>query len=243
MVRKKVGMLFAEAMGAAVLTWVALAVSMSLGLPYFTGIAVGTALGLLVLTIGNASGAHVNPAVTLGFWSVRKIPTLQAIAYIISQLLGAWGAGRLFATLTSKPMESIAEKDFSWKVLLAEAIGTFVFTFGIAAAVYQGYKGLRLAVTVGTSLFLGILIAAVASNGVLNPAVALGIESVSRGYIVGPLIGALVGMNVYALLFAETAQSLVTVRTNAPVSDEDEVPVRPSSVKTSVKKANKKNKR
>ena len=104
-------------------------------------------------------------------------------------------------------MKGCALKDllpsFDMKVFVAEAIGAFVFTFGIAAAVYQGYKGLRLATTIGASLTLGILIASIASNGVLNPAVALGIQSWSFSYVAGPILGAILGMNIYAMLFTD----------------------------------------
>jgi glycerol uptake facilitator-like aquaporin len=196
-------MLVAEFFGTAVLTLSVLAVMRSqIGIGYFVAIAVGLTLSLLVLTIGSTSGAHVNPAVTIGMWTVRKIATMQAVAYIAAQMLGGLAAWRLYEYLVNRTLPNIAEKTFDWRVLVAEVVGTFVLTFGIAAAVYQGQKGLRQATTVGGSLFLGILIATVASNGILNPAVALGVQSWSRAYVFGPIIGAIIGFNLYALLFA-----------------------------------------
>ena len=50
---------------------------------------------------------------------------------------------------------------------------------------------------IGGSLLLGISVAAPASNGVLNPAVALAIGSVSASYIIGPLIGTVAAMLLY----------------------------------------------
>ena len=82
-------------------------------------------------------------------------------------------------------------------VIMAEIVGTFVFAFGVAAAVHgrvsQGASGLA----VGGSLLLGISLAAKGSNAVLNPAVALGIGSVSASYLIGPVIGAILAMVIY----------------------------------------------
>lgn len=201
--RRKIAMVVAEFFSAATLTLVALAVSKSnLGFALFMSAAVGFALYILVQTLGNVSGAHANPAVTLGLWTLRKISTTQAVVYIAVQLLGGLLAGRLFAYLIDQSLQNIAGKEFDWRVLTAEILGTFIFTFGVAAAVYQKYEGNRLAATIGGSLFLGILLSSVVSNGFVNPALALGAQSFSRAYIFGPLIGAVLGMNLYVAFFA-----------------------------------------
>jgi glycerol uptake facilitator-like aquaporin len=233
MYRKKIGMLFAETLGTAVLTTVALNVSRSdigsVG-AYFTAIAVALTLGVMVLVLGNASGSHLNPAVTAGLWTIRKIPTLQAVAYVGAQFLGALCAWRLFEYMTQRPVENIANATFDWRVLIAEALGTMIFTFGIASVIYQRYEGLRAAATVGTSLLVGILIASVASNAVINPAVAVGIRSLSLAYMVGPLVGAIVGSYAYALLYSDEKIGLPVIgsrRNKLPAK----TPVAPSSDK------------
>ncbi len=203
MYRSKLAMMFAEAFGTAALTFVVLSVSLSpVGLPFFTSIAAGFTLGLMVLVVGNASGAHLNPAITLGLWTIRKIPALQAVAYFFAQFLGALGAWGMFTYLTQRPVDSIAGGGFDWRILIAEAVGTLFFGFAVAAVVSQRDTGVRAAWTVGTALFIGILIASVAANGILNPAVAVGVRSLSRAYIIGPLVGSIIGMNLYALFFA-----------------------------------------
>lgn len=207
--RKKIAMIVAEFLGTAILTAVVLAVSKSaVGLPYFVAIAAGVTVGFMPLIIGVMSGGHVNPAVTLGFWTLRKITTVDTLVYIAAQFLGAVVALRLYVYLVDQAVKNIAGKTFDWRVLVAEAVGTFVFTFGIAAAVYQGYRGLRSAVTIGTSLFLGVLIASIVSNGLLNPALALGVQSWDKAYVIGPIIGSVVGMNLYAMLFEGPAVKL-----------------------------------
>lgn len=212
--RSKVAVIVAEFLGTALLTTVVLAVSRSsLGLPYFVASAAGLTLGVTILTLGGISGAHLNPAVTLGLWTVRRINTTHAVVYVIAQFLGALSAWRLYEYLTNSELTNIAGTSFDWRVLAAEAIGTFVFVFGVTAAIYQKYEGVQLAAAIGVSLFLGVLIAAVAlnGNGVVNPAVALGIQSWSRAYVVGPLVGALVGANLYHYVFADVPRPVKAV--------------------------------
>lgn len=209
--RKKVAMVVAEFLGTFVLTCAIYAV-LSQRLPaFFVVSAAGTTLGLMVLILGSTSGAHLNPAVTLGHWIVRRIQPMQAVVYIAAQLLGAFVAWQLLEYLLGVPLRDISTKRFISSVLVAEAVGTFVFTFGLSAAIYQGYKGLRQAVTIGASLTLGALVASIGGNGLVNPAVALGTKSLSFEYLAGPLLGAIAGMMLYTVLFAPTLTTIKTV--------------------------------
>src|SRR5437868_15488451 len=69
---------------------------------------VGVALtfGLIVLamvyTLGDISGAHINPAVTLGFFAARRFPTRNVFPYVLAQLLGAIAASVLLHALFSQ---------------------------------------------------------------------------------------------------------------------------------------------
>jgi aquaporin Z len=200
--RQKVAMVVAELMGVIVLVTAVYAMVARTTFPLFGGIAAGLTLGVLVHTIGTASGAHVNPAITLGLWSVRKVKTLTALVYIAAQMLGGLAAWALINYFLGTHIQSMANK-FEWKILVAEAVGALVFGFGVASAIYQRYEGARAAFTIGGSLTLGMLVASLASNAIVNPAVALGLQSWNVAYVVGPLIGSIVGMNLYALFFAE----------------------------------------
>ncbi len=200
--RKKIAMVVAEFLGTFSLASAVLAMSGRTAFPFFAAAMAGATLGLMVLAIGSVSGAHINPAVTIGMWTLRKIETTVAVVYIVAQLLGGAVAWRFNEYLLDTPLKNIAGAKFDWRVFTAEAVGTFIFTFGIAAAVYQGYKGLRQAVAIGGSLTLGVLVATFASNGALNPAVALGIHSWSFTYVAAPVLGSIIGMNLYAQLFA-----------------------------------------
>ncbi len=195
-------MLLAEFFGAFVLSGAVLAITMKLGgIPFFGAITAGITLAVLVLVIGNVSGAHANPAVTLGLWSVKKVPTTQAIVFVAAQLLGGLCAWRLGEYLTDQVIPKAAGSALDWRIVIAEALGAFIFTFAIAAALSQKYEGGRLAATIGFALFVGATVASLGSAGILNPAVALGLNSYSVNYIVGPLVGGILGMNVYEYMF------------------------------------------
>lgn len=204
--KKQITALVAEFFGTALLTFSILAVSRSaIGVPYFVALGVGLTLALIVLMVGSVSGAHVNPAVTIGMWTIKKIKTLDAVLYIAAQFIGAVATYKLYEYLVGQTIQSIAPAKFDWRILVAEAVGTFVFTFGIAAAVFQKYTDGLKAATIGVALAIGIIVAGVASNGILNPAAALGVlgvQSWDRAYVAGPIIGGIIGINLYVLLFA-----------------------------------------
>jgi aquaporin Z len=187
----------AEALGTFALTLV-VALSLVGNFPLATPLLAALTLGLFVYSIGHISGTHINPAVTLGAWSIKKITTKDALYYIISQSVGAFLALLIVTGILGIPSLNVSG---SLLVFFAECMGTFFFTFGIASVIYSKTPNQMSGVVVGGSLLLGITIAALlGSNGVLNPAVAFGIGSFGFMYIIGPIIGSVLGMNVYKCL-------------------------------------------
>jgi glycerol uptake facilitator-like aquaporin len=199
--RDKIAMIVAEFLGAFVLTLVFYSIIARTTFPLFTGLAAGGVLAMLVLVVGKVSGAHANPALTLGLWVVRKIKTGPAIVYIVAQMAGGLVAGLLLKYFLGHSLTTMADK-FDWKIFVAEATGAAVFTFGVVAALYQKLESGKLAAAVGVSFLVGVVVASLAANGVVNPAVAAGIKSWNWAYATGPLAGGVVGAGVYALLFA-----------------------------------------
>jgi aquaporin Z len=203
--KNKLAMLVGEFLGTAALTLIVLAISHSqLSLGYFIATAAGLMVALMTLALAGISGAIFNPAMTVGLWTVRKLRTLQAIAYLIVQLAGGAAAWELFVYLTK--LNGVHNTGtYSARILVAEVLGTFIFSFGWAAAVYQRFNLFAKAATIGGSLTAGALVASLASAGFLNPAVALGLHQWGWGtYVLGPVLGAVIGFNLYNLLFVET---------------------------------------
>jgi glycerol uptake facilitator-like aquaporin len=211
--RQKVGLLVAEFFGTAILTLVIIGAAkyFNFTAPWYVGLAAGVALAVLVGTIGKVSGAHVNPAITLGLWTLRRIPTTTAIAYVAAQLLGGLTAFVFVEYVTNTDILSGGLGVLDGRIFLAEMTGTAVFAFGVAAVVMQKIEGMQAAFTIGASLFLGVLVAAMAGPGFLNPAVALANNSWDKTTVIAPLIGSVVGMNLYSFFLAPP-ESLLSVK-------------------------------
>ncbi len=231
--KQKLAALVAEFLGAGVLTLVTLRVVYTLGVPYFVAIAVGLAMAGVVFTFAARSWGYFNPAVTLGLMSVRRIDAVSGVMYIIAQLLGGWAAYGVFTYMVNSSTPELTSS-FSWQAVTVQAVGTGVFTLGLVAAVYQGFSRAVTASFAGIAMAVGLLIALTATlnnltggasfaGGFLNPAVSLG----ARGWevfgnngwglgVLGPVIGAVVGANVYHYLLADA--EVVAVKAAAPAA-------------------------
>lgn len=199
--RRKIAALVAEFLGTAVLSFVVLTVSRSnIGLAYFVAIAAGLAVMLLGLALGR--DVHLNPAYTLALWTGRRVRTLKAIAFIIVQVLGAMAAYALYKYFSGGHVQALPT-DYESKVLVAEAVGAFVFAFAAVGAQYRGEHRIVRNVIAGGAYTLGALVASVAAAGFINPAVALASNALAWStYVLGPVLGAVIGVNLYGLLFA-----------------------------------------
>lgn len=191
----------AEFIGTAVLT-LAIVGSVTVGSGFVTLLTVGITLALIVATIGNISGGHVNPAVTLGLLSLKKIQWKEAVFYILAQFAGA--ALALVLVRLQKVNFPAPDSIFTWTALVAELIGTMIFTFGIASIALSHDSAKvesKAPFVIGGSLTLGATLAlGLGSNAILNPAVAFGLGSFSIVYAVAPIIGGVAGMWLYKAL-------------------------------------------
>lgn len=191
----------AEFLGTGVLVMVALVLSQTTGVPYFIATSVAVTLGLVYVLFSSVSAGHFNPAITLGMWTAGRIKTIPGVSYIAAQLLGGVAAWQLFQYFTN---QSLAAKTTNWgtPIFLAELVGTAILAMGLTAALTRGLDTLTTALTYGASFFAGILVAATASAAYLNPASALALRNFNVVYILGPLVGAIIGVNLYMWFFA-----------------------------------------
>ena len=195
----------AEFLGTMALTLVVIVTIVSAH-PTLTPILAAATLGFFAYTIGGLSGSHINPVVTIGAWSLKKIVWLDAIVYIFFQFLGAFCAYLLSSVLVNDINTKLAVKVGESSHLIVgvgEGLGTLFFTFGIAAIIYKRVPETVSGIVATLSLLIGIYIASTVSNGVLNPAVAFGIGSFNITYVLGPIIGAIAGMQLYKFLVNE----------------------------------------
>lgn len=206
--RQKAAALVAEFLGAGVLTLLVLSVQRStIGVPFFVAIAAGLTVILMGFAVGGISDGHFNPAITIGMWTARKVTTFRTVVYIAAQMLGGWAAYYLYTYFVHNSLQPVGGH-FTGRIMVAEAVGTGIFAFAFAAAAFQGYSRATKSAFMGLGFMVGIVAASSASIGLLNPAVALGVRAFVWGtYVLGPVVGAIIGINLYALLFAEAGAS------------------------------------
>jgi len=144
--------LLAELLGTFVLTTVALVTQGNL-------IILGFTLIVLVLSIGAVSGAHVNPAVTFGLWSTRKLETVKVPFYWIMQFTGALLALLLVQWFKGSGAGITFDfNHFDARLVVAEIAGTAAFTFAIAAALQYKLSESAKALCIGFGLLVGLAI-------------------------------------------------------------------------------------
>jgi len=218
--RNKIAALVAEFLGTGILTLLVLSVQRStIGVPFFVALSAGLTLAVAYLALGNVSGGQFNPALTIGLWTTRRIATARMVLYVIVQLLGAFLGYLLYTYYAKSKLQEIGG-DFSWRIFTAEAVGTAIFALSYAAGLYQNLStGVRAAVT-GIGYTVGIVAASAAAIGLANPAVALGVRAwVWGSYVLGPVVGAVVAVNLYHYLFANATEvALVPVAATSTVT-------------------------
>ncbi len=163
------------------------------------------ALFLIVSYFGHVSGAMVNPALTIAAWTIKKISWQDALVYILSQFVGASFSVFVFHVYIQTygkafPVASMGSPSI---VFIAECVGSILFGLGVAAVLFGRVEKNRTASVVSLSLLVGIAFASMfGSAGILNPAVAFSILGTSFTWIyaVAPIVGAIIGMNIFKLI-------------------------------------------
>ncbi len=158
-------------------------------------------VGIFVYTVGSISGAHLNPSVTFGLWSIKKIKAAEAISYIVVQALAGFVA--LLVTWAFTGHSPSISMDLSWMAGLGELMGGFILVFGVCSVVFGRVKDSVSGLLIGSSLLIGILLAANLSLGVVNPAVDIALGILSPLYILGVIVGGIAGAQTYAWLMGK----------------------------------------
>jgi glycerol uptake facilitator-like aquaporin len=245
----KLARLFAELLGTFALTAVVIAVSKNYGNPLFTTISAATAFAGLYCIFGSVSGGHFNPAITLGLFSVKKVKLLEALMFVAMQAVGAVLAWKFFEYLSPERAIEAVGNEFTWEIFWAEMVGGLLLALGFAAVVYRKFVGGHAGAVVGMSLFLASTAVAVVIfdrqlvSGVLNPAVAIGLGyrpdvQVYLAYFFGPVVGAVIGMNLYKMFFSgDKTEVAASASKPAPVAVSATAKKAPAKKKAVAKKA------
>lgn len=182
----------------------------------FIGLAFGIGLIAAAYAIGPISGAHLNPAVTIGVFLAGRMPAGDVVGYIIAQIIGAILATVAIALIVGFGLpggyaaSGWGASFTSTQALIAEIIATFVFVtviLGVTAGKHTNMlAGLVIGLTLAAIHFAFIPVSGSSVNPArsIGPALFSGAEALSAlwVYIVGPVIGgALAGIVAKTRIF------------------------------------------
>jgi aquaporin Z len=171
-----------------------------------THVGVALTFGLVVMamiyTLGDVSGAHINPAATIAFWLARRFPTDRVAPYVASQLVGALLASLLLRVLFPHPtLGATLPAGSSWQSFVLEIALTALLMF-VALSVSTGAKekGVMAGAAIGSVVALEALFAGPICGASMNPARSIAPAVVSGNvgqlwiYVFAPLIGSILAV-------------------------------------------------
>lgn len=187
---------------------------------------VSLAFGLTVVTgayaLGHISGAHFNPAVTIGLAAAKRFDWKDVPAYIAAQLVGGTAAGAVLLMIANGRdgfesdggMATNGYGDFSpagydlWAVIVAEILFTAMFLYVILGVTSKRATPAFAGLTIGLALTLIHLISIPISNTSVNPARSLGVAWFGGGdalgqvwvFLLAPVVGAVIAGVTHALI-------------------------------------------
>jgi aquaporin Z len=169
----------------------------------------GMIVAAMIYALGSISGAHLNPAVTFGFWLAKKFPAREILPYVIAQISGAFIASLVLKYLfpandflgSTQPLNSEMQ---SW---ILEIILMF-FLMLVILQVAHGSKeqGMFAGVAIGSVVLLEAMFAGPISGASMNPARSLSPAIVSGHtehlwlYLTAPFIGVGVAVGAWKIL-------------------------------------------
>ena len=199
----------AEALGTFILVFAgtgAIVINeISRGAVTHAGIALtfGLVVLAMIYTVGDISGAHLNPAVTLGFWTARRLPGNTVAPYIISQVAGALLASALLRMLfpQSKFLGATLPAGSPLQSFILEILLTFILMLTILnVSTGAKEKGITAGIAVGAVIALEAMFAGPICGASMNPARSFAPALLSGRfehlwlYLIAPFIGAATAM-------------------------------------------------
>jgi MIP family channel proteins len=185
----------------------------------FLGVALASGIAMAVAATAtlNISGANLNPAITIGLWSVGRIDAVKATQYIASQFIGALIAVFAIKTLFPEVAGQVAiygaprlATDVGFiQGTLIEAILTFMLAFAVMGTAIDPRAPKIGGLGIGLTVLFGVLAGGQMTGAAMNPARAFAPMLVGRMftsaavYWVGPIVGAILAMQVYERLLMQ----------------------------------------
>lgn len=192
--------------------------SSELGTGYLlTALAFGLVIVAMAYSIGNVSGCHINPAVSIAMLVSGKLSVKDFIGYVIAQFAGAIAGAALLMAFVGKETGLGANGLYKENIvlsLLIEVILTFVFVLAILGVTSKESNGNVAGIVIGLSLtlvhILGISFTGTSVNPArsFGPALFVGGDALSNVWVflVAPLAGGVLAALVYKFLAGKKAE-------------------------------------
>ncbi len=179
--------------------------------------AFGLSLLAMAYAIGNVSGCHINPAVTIGLWMSRKLDAALVPVYVVAQLVGAAVGGLvIWLVATGGPgnfdpstdnfavngWANLSPGGFGFgAMIVTELVMTAILVFVVLSTTHRAFTPAAGGLAVGLTLTLIHLISIPVDNTSVNPARSFGVAIFAGGdalqqlwaFIVFPVVGAILG--------------------------------------------------
>jgi aquaporin Z len=196
-----------------------------------SALAPGLTVLVLICALGNVSGAHINPAVTLAFALRRAFPWRRVPGYLVAQLLGAVTAAWLIRALAGKvgDLGANTPRIADNKAMIVELLLTaLLVTVILSVSTRESLTGTDAALPVGFTIALDGLVGGPLTGASMNPARSLG--PVLAGapanyiwiYLLGPLLGALIAVAIVYAIHGRYSEAEVEKAEGDSTKDEQE---------------------
>ncbi len=182
-----------------------------------TALAFGLVIVAMAYSVGNISGCHINPAVSIGMLVSGRMSFKDFIGYVVSQFLGATAGAVIlnaifsYADITDKTGalgSNALANDSVVASLIIEVILTFVFVFAILGVTSKVENSSVAGVVIGLTLTLVHILGIGLTGTSVNPARSFGPALIAGGdslscvwvFIVAPLVGGVLAALIYKLI-------------------------------------------
>ena len=206
----------AEGVGTMLLTLVACGIAVTSGVDLVaTSLAFGLVIVAAAYSIGNVSGCHINPAVSIALTVAGKMEVKECIKYVIAQIIGAFVGSLLLALMlggfSALGANGLVGNTTIWIALVVEVVLTFIFTTTILGVTDKKENGHVTGIVIGLTLVLVHLFGLPFTGTSVNPARSLAPAVLQGGsalsnvwiFIVAPVVGAILAGLFYKYVLKE----------------------------------------
>lgn len=183
-----------------------------------TALAFGLVIVAMAYSIGNISGCHINPAVSIAMLVSKKMTVKDFVGYVVAQFIGAIAGAAVLMALVGKDSglgaNALYKDDIALSIVI-EIILTFVFVIAILGVTSKTENSAVSGIVIGLSLTLVHILGISFTGTSVNPARSFGPALLVGGsalanvwvFIVAPLAGGILAAVVYNFLASPSKKS------------------------------------